>query len=226
MHKILTNTADSLCLSTSALRCHASVLIRASTGLNPNRTSGLLPFIHPICFLVYVTRHAYFLPCLRNFPMHCTDVGDHHQLTRLDCTSYVLPSRWLPPIQSMHEWQPAFPRSSAVYCDPGSLPPAHTTNYTLPILVSNTRLYSTLSWHHLHNDATCTIRVTSSPVRLENPRSTCFQAKQAVKSRRMSNAVFILPSVLWHNQQTVSYSVLRPKPRNSHGDFEAQITKP
>jgi hypothetical protein len=32
--------------------------------------------------------------------------------------------------------------------------------------------------------------------------------------------------VLWRNQQTEACMVLRPKPRNRRGDFEAQITKP
>jgi hypothetical protein len=36
----------------------------------------------------------------------------------------------------------------------------------------------------------------------------------------------LLPSVLWHNRQTKSRFVLRPKPRNRRGDFDAQITKP
>jgi hypothetical protein len=34
------------------------------------------------------------------------------------------------------------------------------------------------------------------------------------------------PSVLWCNRQTESHFVLRHKPRNRHGDFEAQITTP
>jgi hypothetical protein len=34
------------------------------------------------------------------------------------------------------------------------------------------------------------------------------------------------PSVLWRNRQTEAHLVLRPKPRNHHGDFEDQITKP
>jgi hypothetical protein len=34
------------------------------------------------------------------------------------------------------------------------------------------------------------------------------------------------PSILWHNQQTEAHLVLRPKPRNHRGDFEAKITKP
>jgi hypothetical protein len=33
------------------------------------------------------------------------------------------------------------------------------------------------------------------------------------------------PSVLWRNRQTEACLVLTPKPRNRHGDFEAQITK-
>jgi hypothetical protein len=32
--------------------------------------------------------------------------------------------------------------------------------------------------------------------------------------------------VLWRNRQTEAHLVLRPKPRNRRGDFEAQITKP
>jgi hypothetical protein len=31
---------------------------------------------------------------------------------------------------------------------------------------------------------------------------------------------------LWHNWQTEAHRVLRPKPRNRRGDFDAQITKP
>jgi hypothetical protein len=31
---------------------------------------------------------------------------------------------------------------------------------------------------------------------------------------------------LWRNRQTEARLVLRPKPRNRHSDFEAQITKP
>jgi hypothetical protein len=33
------------------------------------------------------------------------------------------------------------------------------------------------------------------------------------------------PLVLWRNRQTEARLVLRPKPRNHRGDFEAQITK-
>jgi hypothetical protein len=34
------------------------------------------------------------------------------------------------------------------------------------------------------------------------------------------------PSVLCRKRQTEAHLVLRPKPRNCRGDFEAQITKP
>jgi hypothetical protein len=34
------------------------------------------------------------------------------------------------------------------------------------------------------------------------------------------------PLVLWHNRQIEAHLVLRPKSRNRHGDFEAQIIKP
>jgi hypothetical protein len=54
---------------------------------------------------------------------------------------------------------------------------------------------------------------------------TCFQAKQATRSRHVSHAV-LSPSVLWHNRQTEAYLVLGLKPRNRRGDFKAQITKP
>jgi hypothetical protein len=48
---------------------------------------------------------------------------------------------------------------------------------------------------------------------------------QDARSRRVSRAD--LPSsVLWRNRQTEACMVLRPKSRNRHGDFEAQITKP
>jgi hypothetical protein len=53
---------------------------------------------------------------------------------------------------------------------------------------------------------------------------TCFDAKQAARSRRVARAE-LPPSVLWRNRQTEAHLVLRPKPRNRRGDFEAQITK-
>jgi hypothetical protein len=76
--------------------------------------------------------------------------------------------------------------------------------------------------------ATCTTRRRSSAslqARLENPSQTCFHAKQAARSRRVSHAD-LPPSVLWCNRQTEAHLVLRSKPRNRRGDFEAQITKP
>jgi hypothetical protein len=36
----------------------------------------------------------------------------------------------------------------------------------------------------------------------------------------------LAPSILRHNRQTDACMVLRPKPRNRRGDFEAQNTKP
>jgi hypothetical protein len=33
------------------------------------------------------------------------------------------------------------------------------------------------------------------------------------------------PLILWRNRQIEAHLVLRPKPRNRHGDFEVQITK-
>jgi hypothetical protein len=65
----------------------------------------------------------------------------------------------------------------------------------------------------------------SLQTRLENLSQTCFHAKQAAKSRRVSHAD-LPPSILWCNRQTEASLVWRPKPRNRHGDFEAQITKP
>jgi hypothetical protein len=41
----------------------------------------------------------------------------------------------------------------------------------------------------------------------------------------VSHAIFNLPSVWWCNQQTIADLVLRPKPRNHHGDFVWQVTK-
>jgi hypothetical protein len=49
--------------------------------------------------------------------------------------------------------------------------------------------------------------------------------KKAVRSRRVSR-VDLHPLVLWRNRQTEANLVLRLKPRNRRGDFEAQITKP
>jgi hypothetical protein len=57
-----------------------------------------------------------------------------------------------------------------------------------------------------------------------NSSATCFQVKQAGRSWRVSHAV-LPPLVLWRNWQTEVCLVLRPKPKNRRGDFEAQITK-
>jgi hypothetical protein len=49
---------------------------------------------------------------------------------------------------------------------------------------------------------------------------------QAARSRHVSHAVFILLSILWHNQQTIAHLILRHKLRNRCDDFMGQITKP
>jgi hypothetical protein len=66
----------------------------------------------------------------------------------------------------------------------------------------------------------------SLEARLENSNPTSFQVKQAARSRRVSNVIFILSSVLWHNRQTVAHLILRPKPINHRSNFVDQITKP
>jgi hypothetical protein len=80
----------------------------------------------------------------------------------------------------------------------------------------------------LRGDAMCTTRhrySTNFEANWKNPSPTCFQVKQAARYRCISRVV-LLPSVLWHNRQTVARLVLRHKPRNRRGDFEAQITIP
>jgi hypothetical protein len=42
----------------------------------------------------------------------------------------------------------------------------------------------------------------------------------------MSHAIFIFPSVLWRNRQTIDRLVLRHKLRKRHGDFDDQTRKP
>jgi hypothetical protein len=74
----------------------------------------------------------------------------------------------------------------------------------------------------------CTTRSrasTSLEARLGNPSLICLHVKQAARSQRVSRAD-LPPSVLWRNRQTEARLVLRPKSRNRHGYFEAQITKP
>jgi hypothetical protein len=94
--------------------------------------------------------------------------------------------------------------------------------------VASIRPSSTCLRRNLYDGATCTTRrraSTSLQARLGNPSQTCFHVKQAARSRRVSRAD-LHPSVLWRNRQTEACLVLRPQPRNRHGDFEAQITKP
>jgi hypothetical protein len=94
--------------------------------------------------------------------------------------------------------------------------------------VSSTRPSSTCLRRNFHDGATCTTRrrtSTSLQARLRNPSKTCFHTKQAARSQRVSHAN-LHPSVLWRNRQTEAHLVLRSKPRNHHGDSEAQITKP
>jgi hypothetical protein len=94
--------------------------------------------------------------------------------------------------------------------------------------IASIRLSLAFTQCNLRDDAMCTTRryaSTSLRARLRNPSATYFQAKQVIRSQRVSRTVLTL-SVLWHNRQTKAYMVLRPKPRNYRGDFEAQITKP
>jgi hypothetical protein len=94
--------------------------------------------------------------------------------------------------------------------------------------VASTRLSSTCLRRNLHDGVTCTTRCRASAslqARLENSSQTCFDAKQATRSRHVSRAD-LLPTVLWRNRQTEAHMVLKPKPRNHRGDLDAQITKP
>jgi hypothetical protein len=94
--------------------------------------------------------------------------------------------------------------------------------------IASTCPSSTCLRRNLHDGATCTTHRRASAslqARLGNPSQTCFHVKQATRSRCVSRAD--LPSsILWRNRQTEACLVLRPKPRNRHGDFEAQISKP
>jgi hypothetical protein len=94
--------------------------------------------------------------------------------------------------------------------------------------VASTRSCSACLRRNLRDGATCTTRrrvSASLQARLENPSQTCFHAKQAARSRRVSHAD-LLPMILWRNRQTEAHLVLRLKPRNRRDDFESQITKP
>jgi hypothetical protein len=93
--------------------------------------------------------------------------------------------------------------------------------------VALTHPSSTCLRRNLCDGATCTTRRLASAsfqARLRIPSKTCFHAKQAARSRRVSRTD-LPPSVLWRNRQTEACLVLRLKPRNRHGDFDAQITK-
>jgi hypothetical protein len=88
--------------------------------------------------------------------------------------------------------------------------------------IASTRPSSACLRRNLRDGATCTTRSrvsASLQARLGNPSQTCFDAKQAARSRRVSRAD-LPPSVLWRNRQTEAHLVLRPKPRNHRGDFE------
>jgi hypothetical protein len=76
-------------------------------------------------------------------------------------------------------------------------------------------------WCHMHHPSSLHRQFWG---KLGNPSPTCFQAKHDTRSRWVSRVV-LHSSVLWCNWQTVVHLVLRNKPRNRLGDFEAQITK-
>jgi hypothetical protein len=73
--------------------------------------------------------------------------------------------------------------------------------------VASTRPASACLRRNLRDDAMCTTTrshaSTSLQARLGNPSQTCFDTKQAARSRRVSCADFP-PSVLWRNRQTRS----------------------
>jgi hypothetical protein len=78
--------------------------------------------------------------------------------------------------------------------------------------VASTHPSSACLRHNLRDGATCTTRRRASAslqARLRNPIQTCFHAKQAARSRRVSHAD-LPPSVLWRNRQTEVCLVLRP----------------
>jgi hypothetical protein len=94
--------------------------------------------------------------------------------------------------------------------------------------VVSTRPSSACLRRNLHDGAMCPTHrraSTSLQARLRNFSETCFHAKQAARSQRVSRAD-LPPSVLWRNRQTKACLVLRLNPRNRRGDFEAQIIKP
>jgi hypothetical protein len=74
--------------------------------------------------------------------------------------------------------------------------------------------------HDLYDDTTRIIHsaYTSLEARLKNTSLTCFQTKQAARSRCVSHAD-LTSSVLWHNRQTDVCLFFRHKPRNCCTDF-------
>jgi hypothetical protein len=101
-------------------------------------------------------------------------------------------------------------------------------HYVAPDAVRLTVFCFTSTWPQrwCHMNHSCHASTDSLEARLRNPSLASFQVKQAAKSRRVSNTIFILPSVLWHNREIIARLLLRPKPRNHHGDFMSQIIKP
>jgi hypothetical protein len=94
--------------------------------------------------------------------------------------------------------------------------------------IALTRPSSACLRRNLRDGVTCTTRCRASAslqARLKNPSQTCFDAKQAARSRRVSRAD-LPPLVLWRNRQTEAHLVFRHKSRSRRVDFEAQITKP
>jgi hypothetical protein len=93
--------------------------------------------------------------------------------------------------------------------------------------IASARPSSSSTRCNLCDDVTCTVHRHASDnfeARLENPRMIFFAPKQAAKSQHVSHTV-PFSSVLWCNLQIESRLVLRSKPRNRRGNFEAQITK-
>jgi hypothetical protein len=90
--------------------------------------------------------------------------------------------------------------------------------------ITLTRLSSTWSWRNICDGATCTTRrcaSTSLEIRLKNPSTTCFQVKQATRSRRVSCVVLPRPfcgandkpkpTWFWGPNQETVIVILRPK---------------
>jgi hypothetical protein len=76
-------------------------------------------------------------------------------------------------------------------------------------------------WCHVHHPPSLLRQFWG---KLRNASPTCFTVKQAARSLCMSHIVLLLLD-LWCNWKIITRLVLRPKPKNRCGDFEAQITK-